>query len=834
MARFTEALMGSGEWSALVDYRPDVAAELLDDEGRPRKVHVRVYDADDELLYTGLLLRAEADRTGIAIGGRNLRWWLGFDGDGPKIADREFVSGFNKLSNGDYGLDDLYWRVGEGWAVGGGVAASGTTAKDSTLESDERFPTRPGYEYTVAVVESRAVSDAGRLRLRTIYEGTFAHPDILPGDWDDQSDTPGDVSIAGGTIVLGPCTQYSPVLNPRFDSDLSGWVQVAGTWAHTTAEYFSPPGAATTAGGGPNPKYLQADSDPGTGPVDPHFFAPGQKWRFEGALKGDAAADGEATIQLYIADLAWPANPTWMVIARVLGTDGDKQNWRYEQVELTVPEAKVAFVPMLVVYGHTAGNWYWDEVVATRTAGNVARAVDLDLAAVTPERPYVWRATVRSGADLKGGNLRLCMWAYGNDRPTVRLESPVVEATAGDERAVEWRFETPSGYDVIQTFIEVVDATGDSFTVTAQSIVDADPKTAVLDVRAAGGTHGPSLLLRTSTAPPGAEWVRLSVVAESKCGGFVVDDAHLFRTDAGPTTGNEIVAELLAGTSIVAGDVDCPENIPYDWHVLDLTPLEALDHYCRVVSDPPREYRLNPDRTLDVAAAGALFTDHAPGTATAILLLEEDLDVPGGIPPVVADAEKRATEIRVIGAERSTVSGRKVIITATAQVPGTPEVDWNGNPVRRTRIVSDSTVDHFGYADALAVDLAAAEAEPPLAIEATLSGIGTRPAFGAGDWVYVCKPTAGIQDLANPTMVDGEVVFPRRLRVLSLTRRLGPSHRIEVRRADGTTFDLPGVRWEPEDATDLKLGERPRSFVADPQGGNAGRQYLRDRASSPR
>lgn len=835
MARYTEPLMASGEWSALVDYRPDIAVELIDDEGRPRKVHVRVYDLDDELLYTGVLLRAEADRTGIAVGGRNLRWWLGFDGDGPKIADREFVSGANKLSNGDFGLDELYWRVGEGWTVLGGVAATGTTTKDSALESDERFPTRPGYEYAAAVVERRATSDVGRLRLRTIYEGAFVHLDILPGDWDDQSDTPGDVTISGDEIVMGPCTQYQPVPNQDFNADLSDWVQVGGTWTWTTAEAFSPPGSATTAGGGPSPKTLQADSDDSTPlVVDPFGFAPEQRWRFEGALKGDASADGEAMIQLYIADLAWPSNPTWMVIARVLGTDSDKENWRYEQSELTVPADKTAFVPMLVVYGHTAGNWYFDQIRATRVAGNVARAVDLDLAAVAPERPYVWRATVRSGPDLKGGSLRLCLWAYGNDRDVIRLESPAIESTNSEDQAVEWRFETPSGYDVIQPFIELVDAVGDSFTVSEQSIVDADPATKVVDVRAAGGVHGPTVLQGESTAPAGAEWVRLSIVAESLCGGFVVDDAHLFRVDAGPTTGDEIVAELLAGTSIDAGIVDCPEEIPYDWHVIDLTPLEALDHYCRVVSDPPREYRLNPDRTLDVAAAGELFTDHAPGTASAIVLLEGDLDVPGGIPPVVADAEKRATEIRVIGAERPTVSGRRIVITATAEVPGTPEVDWNGTPVRRTRIVSDSTVDHLGYAQALAADLADAESRPPLAIGATLSGVGTRPDFGAGDWIYVYKPDSGIQDLANPVMLDGEVAFPRRLRVLSLTRRLGPSHRIEVRRTDGTTFELPGVRWEPEDATDLELGERRPTFVADPQGGNAGRQYLRDRASSPR
>src|SRR5688500_16776376 len=134
-----EELMGAGAWSVDLDYRADVRAELVDDENRPRKVHALVYDPDDVLLYPPLLLLSVVgDEYGLRIAGRKLLWWLGVEDEGLIIEDREYVSGFDKLSNGSFDLGDLYWRrVSEDsrWVFGVGSASNpGGMPKDDILQ----------------------------------------------------------------------------------------------------------------------------------------------------------------------------------------------------------------------------------------------------------------------------------------------------------------------------------------------------------------------------------------------------------------------------------------------------------------------------------------------------------------------------------------------------------------------------------------------------------------------------------------------------------------------------------------------------------------------------
>ena len=115
----------------------------------------------------------------------------------------------------------------------------------------------------------------------------------------------------------------------------------------------------------------------------------------------------------------------------------------------------------------------------------------------------------------------------------------------------------------------------------------------------------------------------------------------------------------------------------------------------------------------------------------------------------------------------------------------------------------------------------------------TLSGKDTRP-FKNGDTVYAYEPESGLSDLDNSIIIEGNTVFPRACRVLRDQAVLGPSHRIVMRRPDGTEFPLPGVRWSPEDALVLTIGDRLPQWSADPQGASAGEQYIRDRSSRPR
>jgi hypothetical protein len=413
---------------------------------------------------------------------------------------------------------------------------------------------------------------------------------------------------------------------------------------------------------------------------------------------------------------------------------------------------------------------------------------------------------------------------------------------AGDTwQTLTFAFTPPSGFDQVVPTIVGTDTEAGNIYLDDGETRDTDTSTVVFDSLTINPVGvNPSV---SATAPDGTESVRVAVVAEADSSGWSLDAVSLIRTDQAPANGNTIVPELLASTSIGAGDIDCPENIPYDWHLVNLTRRAALDHYANVVSDPPREYRVTATSPplLDCKERSALFVDHAPDHPTSpVVLLDADVEE---VDPPMVDVTDRPSQIKVIGTERALVSGGTMLIGATAAVPVAPEVGYTGQPMVRTQIVSAGTVDHEGYADAYASDLAELAADPPVAVSITLNeidtatatilGIDPRPAYDVGDWIYAYKPTAGLESSDYPTVIDGTEAYPQRVRVLDRERSHGPGYYVVMRRPDGTTFPLPGVIYDAE-RTSLTVGDRLPEWVSDPQGKAEGVAYLADRASRPR
>ncbi len=451
---------------------------------------------------------------------------------------------------------------------------------------------------------------------------------------------------------------------------------------------------------------------------------------------------------------------------------------------------------------------------------------------LTPERTYTVSCRFHSGAALDGGNIRIDIHLFRPGYPDVIVPSPAQEGTGGERRLLEFSMTPPSGYDEGVAVVTFTDVSGDNFYAGDFKVIDNDTGTAVFD----GATENPSLVspFVEAVAPDGTESVRVSVLVEQGTSSWTLGGLSLVRTTADPATGNDIIADLLVHpytglpVGIVAGTVNCPEVIPFDWRQIKMTLLAALAHYVDVISEPVREFRINPaiPPTIDVSTS--------PFVVRPIVLMPHDLDVEEVIDPTV-DVTNRATVIEVIGAEVQTLSGQPLLITATAEVPGDVERDINNNPIVRTRPVSDATIDTFGYARAYASDQALREAFPGMVVDATLTGTPyQRGPYDVGDWLEVFKPESNIHDLTNPKTVEGVPAFPKVLRVVSREREHGPQFRVEMMRPDGSTFPLP-VNHSERDATKLTLAERRLfEWEADPMGGATGQQYLRDRASKPR
>lgn len=451
---------------------------------------------------------------------------------------------------------------------------------------------------------------------------------------------------------------------------------------------------------------------------------------------------------------------------------------------------------------------------------------------LTPERTYTVSCRFHSGAALDGGNIRIDVRLTRAGYPDVIVPSPVQDGTGGERRLLEFTLTPPSGYDTGQGIVTFTDISGDNFYAGDFKVVDNDSGSVVYDQT----TDSPSAAspFVDATAPDGTDSVRVSVLAEQGSSSWSMVGVSFVRTDGTPATGDDIIADLLVHPStglpmgITPGTIDCPEVIPFDWRQIEMTPLAALDRYCNVISEPVREFRLNPaiPPTIDVSTS--------PFVVRPIVLLPADLDVQEVADPTV-DVTNRATVIEVVGAEVQTLSGRSLLITATADVPGDVERDINNNPIVRTRPVDDQSIDTYTYARAFAADQATREATPGLVVDATLTGTPyQRGALDVGDWLEVYKPESGIEDTTNPKTVEGVPVFPRVMRLVEREREHGPQFRVVMLRPDGSTFDL-NVNHSEADTTKIVLADRRLyEWEADPQGGAAGNQWLRDWASKPR
>jgi len=1009
----TEVHMAEGRWSADVNWTPDSYDKLTvvaNGRRKPRKLYFQLYDPAAELTYVGLLTRVKGDEKGLTIGGPGMIWHPGGGGIGPRIADREYISGANKLGNPVFTLGALYWqRPAEGslWVIpeGGPATCAGGLVKDDILESDERFPVRPGNQYRA---QASGVSGVGKGRVRTLYEGKFDPPnlwtngDLAAGDtgwtesayvtvvpgtmfggtnvvacapipkpviyafadgldggvaWTDISEFPGDMDIVdyGGLAAIrcGPVTQKDLIPNGRFEADISRWytnteiADPATPFYHDTGQGTDGSNCFTTAGvaGTPDEKFarVQFSADPG---VDPADVVAGEEYELEGFLWPAPSTDGQAHLYGHIPHPTSANHEKWYPAEAMKGSEHSVTPAQYTRmtVRIPIPPNRDKLNIGYTVSGHHSGYWHLDDVTCKRVKGNRAKitsdvgyAVEVDtryevaglaqsgddlqvgsyrvggmlvgdtvdpetvgedkgstdfeweqirkefrpstgqeffypfvscqdiigapvyvrrititkldnnragiiggVAVVTPERTYKVRCKVRSGPNLNTGNIKLSMRCIRAGYPDVIIESATMDGTDGEVKELAMDLTPPSGYEEVERRVIFTDVDGDLFYAADFTFVDTDTATVVYD----SATVDPSeaSVYVDSTAPAGAQFVRTMFVAEGSTSGWSLAGMSLARTGVTPATGDAIVAQLLTDPdtgdplSLAPGTIDCPEVIPYDWLILNLTDRDALEHYCSVISDPPREYRVNPADPPTIDVATTVGTDHGPDSAVPVTLLPRDRDVESMDDPEV-DVTDRPTHILVIGADRKTVSGQDFPITAVAEVPGTAELDYNERPIVRVKPVSASTVDHQGYADALAIALAAREAEPPLSVSVKLSGVDTRPGVREGDTIYLCHPEAGLDDpdLADPPMIEGETVFHRPVRVLSRTRSCGPGYTAFMRRSDGSRFELPGVIWSDEDATTLVVGDRLTEVESglDPSQ-IAAVEWMRDRASRPR
>ncbi len=840
-----EVLMALGSWSLDLDYSHSAKESLFKDDGNPRKLWALVYDSNDQLVYPPLpLLWGKPGKEKIEIGGTSILWDMGIQGIGPTIEDREYLSGANKLDNPLFALDppDIYWRrpsERSGWTINTNVALlTPSLDTDDPLEVDRDYPALPYQPWR----GSATLFGGGRFRIRLLFTGKFDPPDIaIPySSWGPN--TRGDIILGTdpNSVVPGPVyrvhTGYvNRAANGAFDDGvgLNGWAQGAGAWYYVTGDATAWSGDSyamtNTAILVSGDKRLTNSANGGvTYPVVPQTVQAGETWenRFVVRPHAGTSADGEGFGRIYLLSGG--------VVTSVVETKhvpSTQDGWEIVIERIEIPDGIDGLIPEFVVRGHTVGQWDVDSVTIFRALGNIDQVVGPSIT-VTPERTYDWTLPYRVDPGISGGRTQLRVILTSPYRPSLVIEGPDLRGQQEGEPLQETTFSVtpPSGYNGLAQALYSEDVPGATY-VGQGTLIDKDRSTYVADAIADNPNGAVTI---NTVAPVGTESVRVQVVGEIFATA-VVALVELIRTTADPATGNDVVGDLLVHPTtglpigIAAGTIDCPEVLPFDWRQIKMTLLAALAHYCDVISEPVREFKINPGLppTIDVS--------QVPFTQRQIVLMPTDLDVQEVEDPTV-DVTNRATEIEVIGTEVTTLSGQTVLITATAQVPtDSADRDLNNNLIVRTRPVSDATIDTFGYALAFAADQALKEAFPGMVVDATLTGMPyTRGPLDVGDWLEVYKPEAGIMDRINPKTVEGVPIFPRVMRLVARDREHGPQYRVDMLRPDGSTFPLT-YNESAADVTKITLADRRLyEWEADPQGGSTGVQYMRDRAGKPR
>jgi hypothetical protein len=521
--------------------------------------------------------------------------------------------------------------------------------------------------------------------------------------------------------------------------------------------------------------------------------------------------------------------------------------WRQVFNELRPPDGYTIAVPYISGTDIEGESFYVDDMTLTKVSNNTDSFVGASFP-VTPERTYHWSQWVRSGPGLSDGNVRLSLKFAATGRPDVVMDSSPIDDTHNVWKLMSFDFTPPSGYSTALPSIVSTDVFGDSFFIDDGEIRDNDDGSIVFDQAAGPGLSGYTTVNLDTTAPVGAEKVRVEVVAEANGDSYTLDGVSLVRTGLPIATTGQIVRDMLLdpltglSTCLVPGDIHGSDTIQYDIHLLNLPARQVLLNLARNGQAlPVREFRVNPDFTVDFGQDFEICEDRPE-----VVLTPHDLVLLAN-PQANKVVENLVTDITVVGAERQTPGGLRKAITGTATALSSAK-DRFGHTVRRTRVVQESTIGHVQVAMAYAQYLLDRANRPQENVRVSISdwralggpdpttAPGSSPHFRPGDWVYVEQPEAGLVDEAYEQVVRGRVAFPARKRVVSRTTRLGAgTFRAELLPSDGTDpIPLPHVQWEPSTTAELELGDLLPDFAADPQGGSVGNQFLRFRASSPR
>ena len=298
------------------------------------------------------------------------------------------------------------------------------------------------------------------------------------------------------------------------------------------------------------------------------------------------------------------------------------------------------------------------------------------------------------------------------------------------------------------------------------------------------------------------------------------DKGDIFETPVvltGVTFPNAIRALLPASGSVIEGNL---YSVPgagtytnkHQWE----TPRKAIQYVTDTYTtsaeftgiDRIVEYRVNGDATLDAGPIENLYST----TPKAILVKKDtgrDMRMLGLRADMSLDYDVEDLTTRVVliaEGEGDTVS------TGSADATPSGFKDLFGNPIKQTRIVSESGTT-VGNATTRAQLQLIRWSLPRQAIQIHTDEFDIKGDFAVGDYIYVFDPESGFFDLDQETFWRGQPINPLALRVKEMDWGVRPNWTVAFRKNDGTWLDLSEY-YKPEGGgSTLAVGDYRRTLA---------------------
>lgn len=281
---------------------------------------------------------------------------------------------------------------------------------------------------------------------------------------------------------------------------------------------------------------------------------------------------------------------------------------------------------------------------------------------------------------------------------------------------------------------------------------------------------------------------------------------------ASATFATAVTMLLPASGAVTAGTLYSVAGTYSGRHLYE-TPRKAISYVCDTMSTTsvPVGWRVNGDATLDAGPESSLYVTDP----TCVIVKRgagEDMHLRAlpGTTGVSRDVEDYSTRV-VLLAEGEGES----IATGTADIsPATSYKDLHGNPLKLTRLVSesDTSITNADTRAAVALNQYTGTRD---SLELSTTDYDVQGSFEVGDYVWVYDPDQGLVDTANEIVFRGERINPIRLRVAETQWPVTVGYTVAYRAGDGTWWDLTDhVQFESQSEVRITVGEFGRALTS--------------------